>query len=1068
MTGISVAPKIPIDLLEEIERNNVLLFVGEGIHRPVANEQILPSTAELTVELAQVCGYPVGDPLTFLQVAYYCQRKLGRQKLVAFLQDRLWDHMLAPFATHYLISSLPVPSIVMTTYDDLIERTQHETKTPYVSIVRNQDVSFSDRQKRLLIWLFGRVDQPDSLILTESEQDTLLQGKSNISDILRAELAQRTWLIVGFDLNERWFRTFYEGVIKGLDSYNRNAYFCGNPPSAVVAEWCRQYHIDIDVLGSNVIACLRAIRNALANRDLPLSPEIVDPTPEYPYKGLDAFATDDRRIFFGRERETQRLTDMVRAQRLVVLYGASGTGKSSLIQAGLAPQIERSKPPYAVILVRVLGDPAQAIRTAVTQRLALDSDPPTSASLTAFLETAVQMLQRPLVLVIDQFEEFFIQCSPELRQAFNSELSSIIKQRKLQVKIVLSLREEWFVALGEMQQSIPEIYNTRCWLMPLDYEAAQEAIKKPVLPFGVHFEDALVNQLLRDLGGNGTVLPPQLQIVCGELYAGLPLGEHAITQKQYDALGAAKGILGRFLQNELLRIPTDQRVLAQRVLEELVSSHGTKIAKTHADLERALKVDAAHLQSMLQKLSGRLLCSITNKGQEPLYELAHEYLVAQIMPANETRERKKAEELITQGQDNWNRWRMLLGKDALALIEAQRKVLQPDAKALELLLRSSVAYGHAGGYWADRFLPDERNALIKCLQADLKNRDRKVQLEALALLRALRRHLPLALFVYVYSQYTMQQVPLVTRRWATQLVLISMLLAIGLWLTLPVTVGWNSVASYEQITGHARTGHLQIAVNATDPTQIFVVDQALGKLWKSVNGGITWQSINADLSAAQPIQGVAAAQQTIYVARPTGVLLSTDGGVSWQNTTDLPHHATESRAITVNPDNPAVAYMSLASSGIYATYDAGKTWVQIASQPIRDEEIRSITTNGQAIIVVTKRGIWTTPATGQPPQWKELPGPRDSDAVIEEVTTVGKHGRFFIALGQGGIRDGDISGAELLKMDDEPKGAIYSVSVAGEAWYVSSDLGLLCRRKWYATDINWWLHQMGRPVPCGA
>jgi hypothetical protein len=715
---------IPIELLEQLERRNVLLFIGEGVNRGMPNERGLPLSATLAEELRRRCDYPAGDPLTLPHVAYFYERRFNRNPLISFLRERLWDHTLVPLHAHQLIVNLPVSVIVTTTYDDMLERAHQEAGVPYVAVVSNQDVPYTDRQKRMLIWLLGRLDRPESLVLNEPQQVAFLQDQRSLSDVLRAKLAEHTWLILGFDLSQTWFRTFYASVMHKLDFHGRRAYLCGESPSGYIIEWCRDHNVEI--LTPDVITFLRELSRVLAERkqiELPET-EIEERYPEHPYKGLSAFTAADRRIFFGRERETQRLADLVRAQRLVVLYGASGTGKTSLVQAGLVPLLERGNPPYTVVTARALEDPAQAICDAVTEKVFSPERLPADALLKDFLTTATQMLHMPIVIVLDQFEEFFVQHSPELRRAFIAELADVLNARDVPLKVVISLREEWLAALGEVESAIPSLFDARFRLLPLDREAARAAIEKPVEPFGVRFEPALIDRLLDDLGG-GTMMPPQVQLVCETLYNDLPREQREITLARYLKLDGAQGILGRFLKKELERVPTSQRALAQGILEELVSSQETKIAKTAAELGRALETDMEQLQPILHTLAGRLLHVIVGEDTEPLYELAHEYLISEIVLSPEVRARKEAEELLHQSTDNWQRHGTLMSTDHLQFVAPHVGKLTLGAEVWDLLLHSALATNHDVTFWTTHHSDPHRAAgevLSFLMEADLKRK----------------------------------------------------------------------------------------------------------------------------------------------------------------------------------------------------------------------------------------------------------------------------------------------------------------------------------------------------------
>ena len=197
--------------------------------------------------------------------------------------------------------------------------------------------------------------------------------------------------------------------------------------------------------------------------------------PAQPYKMLDYYEASDEAIFFGRRAETETLCAQIHAHRIVLLYGLSGTGKTSVLLAGVIPRLAHAEPPYKAIYVRVLEDPSQVIRRTV-HRLLPGVELPESDSLVNFIDLATKALGCTLLIVLDQFEEFFIRLDPQFRTAFINELGELYDARDVPVKLVFSLREEWLAALSEIEQRIPEVYRNRFRLLPLSRDQARQRL----------------------------------------------------------------------------------------------------------------------------------------------------------------------------------------------------------------------------------------------------------------------------------------------------------------------------------------------------------------------------------------------------------------------------------------------------------------------------------------------------------------------------------------------------------------------------------------------------------------
>lgn len=725
---------IPEELLEQVERGNVLLFVGERIVRDAQGQVVLD---QLTAELLARCG--IDGAYTFPEAAQAYEDSKGRQALVQFLRDQLEALGDAPQKSHRLIAALTDCQVLATTcLDRRLERAFAEADRPLDLIIGNLDVAFEEERKAQLYKLRGSLERPTSLVLTEDDYEVFFEDRSSISIVLQGYLARKTILFVGYDLSDTHFKRLYRKVTAPLDDYARRAYAFGEIPPPKVCRWCRRHGIEVvevdataflESLVSQVQARRAARVQPTPTAPTPPTTPVPEPLPERPYKLLDYYEAKDTAIFFGRRQETRKLTSLIHAHRLVLLYGASGVGKTSLLLAGAVPRLEQADPPYETVYIRALEDPAGVIRRAVRRKLP-EADLPQDGELLDFLHAATRALDGPLVILLDQFEEFFIRLSPEYRAAFVAQLGTLYDARDVPVKVVLSLREDWLASVGEIEARIPEVFRTRMRLLPLTRAQAQQAITAPVERLGASYEPALVERLLNDLaGGDGSevatgvhpshpdssrtaIMPPQLQLVCNALYESLKPGEHTITLATYEHLGGARGVLQQYLEEELARLGKEEQALARDLLAELVTSQRTKAVKDGAELALSLGVEKAELEPVLEKLVRARLLRPLERAEEAgrSYELAHEYLIAEIALGPEAVARKEAEELLRQGLDNWERFEALLSIETFTLIEAQRDRLRLSPEAQALMLRSALRHGRSVGYWLAR-LEDEALAL---------------------------------------------------------------------------------------------------------------------------------------------------------------------------------------------------------------------------------------------------------------------------------------------------------------------------------------------------------------------
>lgn len=302
-----------------------------------------------------------------------------------------------------------------------------------------------------------------------------------------------------------------------------------------------------------------------------------------PFPGLASFADrlEDRSRFFGREKESQALLEMVLSESLVLLFARSGLGKTSLINAGVLEGL-RVKSLFPVV-VRLTHDldrgPTQSVYECVAQQaertgVTTNADPSSRSLWEYFNEAQFSRDGRQLqpILVLDQFEELFTIIGPQnrWRESFIKDLADLVRRRvpeeiraretaKLEhlektggdpvereriasllyegqgpeVKILVSIREDFLAEMETLKSQLPTIFRNSFRLEPLEIEDARKAIELPTqqaelvgdntFTFAPGVVDELLNFLrVQNIGGElisgDTVEPVQLQILCRHLY----------------------------------------------------------------------------------------------------------------------------------------------------------------------------------------------------------------------------------------------------------------------------------------------------------------------------------------------------------------------------------------------------------------------------------------------------------------------------------------------------------------------------------------------------------------------
>ncbi|MFO1430386.1 MAG: tetratricopeptide repeat protein [Candidatus Competibacteraceae bacterium] len=350
-----------------------------------------------------------------------------------------------------------------------------------------------------------------------------------------------------------------------------------------------------------------------------------------PFKFLDPYGPEDRAIFFGREPETAMLYAQFFKSRLTLVYGESGTGKTSLIDCGLRAQI----PPEDMLFipVRTALDPETALRQALLKQAPLAEEPP--ADLEALLREVIQCKHKTLALVFDQFEEFFLFQPASVRQDFARQMAAWL-EHSLDLRLLIGIRQEYLAQLTELEEWLPDLYQNRLWVRRMSREQAQAAITGPCQALGIAIEPELVAELLDTLtaGGQGVELPI-LQVVLDTLYrrAVADDAEHPrLTHAGYQALGQVQNILAQFIEERVSAYQEDAEV-ARQVLKTLVTAEGTRRLSSPAEMEERLlqfgaEIPTERLLNLLRRLGDDRI--VREDADHHLFELRHDALAARI------------------------------------------------------------------------------------------------------------------------------------------------------------------------------------------------------------------------------------------------------------------------------------------------------------------------------------------------------------------------------------------------------------------------------------------------------
>lgn len=398
------------------------------------------------------------------------------------------------------------------------------------------------------------------------------------------------------------------------------------------------------------------------------------PEPQNPFKGLKAFQPADSRDFFGREKLIQKLLKRMQEngeyKRFLAVVGPSGSGKSSVVKAGLIPSLWRGDFPGSekwyivdmlpgdrpldeleVALYRVVGDRGLHIRAQ------LDRD---QHGLLRAAEMILPDDGSELLLVIDQLEEVFTLLENEAaRHHFLNLLHTAVTAKRSRVRVLVTLRADYYDRplqypnFGEMMRNRVET------VLPLSAEELERAVSEPAIRQGVVFEDGLVSHIISDVHYQAGALP-LLQFALTELFDRRE--GRTLTQEAYQAIGGTGGALANRADEIFLEMDDQGREMIRQLFLRLVTL-GEGAEDTRRRARRSELMDIAANREVMDELidlySASRLLSLDNDPttRQPTVEVAHEAILREWERLrwwlNESREDIRQERLVAQVAEDW-------------------------------------------------------------------------------------------------------------------------------------------------------------------------------------------------------------------------------------------------------------------------------------------------------------------------------------------------------------------------------------------------------------------------------
>lgn len=430
----------------------------------------------------------------------------------------------------------------------------------------------------------------------------------------------------------------------------------------------------------------------------------------YRYPGVTPFTTEQANIFFGRKQDTDELFRLIKREPLVVLYGKSGLGKSSLINAGIVPECQKGKT-YAPLIIRFGAwtedttlSPVEIIKNAlfssnkqsVLSRLIQSDD-----SLWKYAKEKQLNKEGKSLLIFDQFEELFSYPTQQIL-GFQQEVSGLLNtgvplrfrralekteditdaeeeilESPLEVRIVFAIRSDRMHLMDRLTTYLPNVLRNCFELRALKREDAQNAIEAPARAEGsfktqpFEYSDEAVTNLLQFLedGQDKRVEGILLQMLC-EYYERKQVEEQGKRLLDIHEIGDPNEVVRNYYHEKLQSFEEKEQKSVRLLIEEGLVSEGEAMRLTlhEAYIMQEYKVSKALLEKLVDS---RLLRSEPFLRGGYTYELSHDRLIVPVIDARTTRRRQEEE---------------FENKRLKEIVDGERKLKEKAQRQLKLLI----------------------------------------------------------------------------------------------------------------------------------------------------------------------------------------------------------------------------------------------------------------------------------------------------------------------------------------------------------------------------------------------
>ncbi|MEH2241264.1 nSTAND1 domain-containing NTPase, partial [Nostoc sp.] len=376
---------------------------------------------------------------------------------------------------------------------------------------------------------------------------------------------------------------------------------------------------------------------------------------ECPYQGLKAFEAEQKQFFFGRKQVVRKILGKLAQNPFVPIIGASGSGKSSVVQAGLIPELLNNRDWQVIEPIKPGFEPLEELKTAFKQCFKQANKQKQFQTLSNnYPNNLPEIIENlpgaeKLLLVVDQFEEVFTGgASQQEKQRFIDLLTQVVEITDSRLAVVITMRADFLEPCLQYPSLTQLIQTQAVYMPPLTGVDLKDTIAEPAKLQGHSVEEGLILKILEDVKQEPGFLP-LLEFALTKLWEKRDRNQHQLTLEEYEKLGGLTGALNLHAEKVYLygdfeeELPTQKRTQQEkewigRIFLRLVrTGEGEKDTRQRQPKATLLNIagDDANQQQELSELidgeaglvKGRLLVTGKDEQGQAWIDLAHEALI---------------------------------------------------------------------------------------------------------------------------------------------------------------------------------------------------------------------------------------------------------------------------------------------------------------------------------------------------------------------------------------------------------------------------------------------------------